>query len=348
MKHLYRAIASGIACLSLIAIFIWSCLEYGQFDHSGPERCRGRKSFPENDPRKPADPEHGFYGDKDLYGMGTRVGIYSQWLASLIATTFLDFEQTRLTAAFIGFEIATLAAFFFLIFNHDCVFTMECLVILYFLFGGIAAVLGPDLVAGLIGRRIAKKLGVQDFIVILLVCIVSAVALWFWIRFASVGDDVDFAQTPGGTSLFIFIHARHTQITGAGIFLACFCILLVIWTFEKAVGLAITKMLELRVEPPSLWIAFCCIVVAAVLRRLGLPAQSPFWPKRVVDWAILCLPWKDSWSQSAWRKCLQDKAEDLCPEWKTGPNRLCEMGTPKSIEDKMLNDQVGYGIAVKL
>lgn len=222
MKQMWRFVACGLACVPILALLVWLCFEYGQFDHSKPADCKQRKRMPQGGSSINRDPDHGFYGDKDIYGMGTRAGIYSQWLASWIATIFLDLEHTRLTAAFMCFEIATLAAFFILVFNHGCVFTVECLIILYFLFGGIAAVLGPDLVAGVAGRRITTRLATQDFIVMLLVCVVSTVASWFWIRFARVGDNVDFAATPGGTSLFIIAHVRNEHMQTASIAMAVF------------------------------------------------------------------------------------------------------------------------------
>jgi hypothetical protein len=351
MKHLYRAVTSGIICLTLIAIFIWSCLEYGQFDHSMPERCRSRKSIPEDDPRRPADPEHGFYGDKDLYGMGTRLGIYAQWAASLIATMFLDFEQTRLAAAFICFEAATLVSFFFIIFNHACVFSVECLVVVYFLLGGIAAVLGPDLVAGLLGRRHAKKLAAQDFITMLLICAISAVTAWFWIRLALVGNGADFAATPGGTSLFIMAHARDDQIRQASIYMAIVCTGLAVWTFEKTFGLTLVKILELPREPPALLPASFVILIAAFMRWLGISDASPIWPKVVVDWACECLPWRKSWSRPSWLQQLREGIEGLCPKWKDGPNR-CDVSTRENrTVEEMKEEQKNYheyGVRVKV
>ena len=70
-----------------------------------------------------------------MYGFGIRLGIYLQWLSSLIATTFSEHQRTRLTAAYISFQIAMLEAFLAVMIGDTCVFTVEAIIVVYFLLG---------------------------------------------------------------------------------------------------------------------------------------------------------------------------------------------------------------------
>lgn len=321
MKHLWRISAYVVVGATSLILLVWACFEYGQFNHLNGNICDERKTYPDEERLPNIDPDRGFDGDKDIYGKGTRIGIYAQWSASLIATIFLDFEQKGLKSAFICFEVATLAAFFFLLFNHGCVFTAECLVLAYFLLGGIAAVLGPDIVAGIMGGRIANRLGAQDFIVMLLVCLVSTINAWFWLRVALVGEDVDFAATPGGTSLFILAHARDEHIRQASYYMGIICIVVAVFTLDKIVGLTITKMRRLPEELPSMLVAFTIIFFAAAFLKMGIVPESHPWTKSIVDRACVCLPWEESWADVRCLGRLRALVEDLCSAWKDAANR---------------------------
>lgn len=126
-----------------------------------------------------------------------------------------------------------------------------------------------------------------------------------------------------------------------------------LYTSDKVVGLAITKTLELPEELPSLVLACTVIATALIFRRLGLSGTSPLWPKLVVDWACLRLPWEESWS-GQWSK-PRELIEDLCPEWKelrTAPNRRFAQKAARINAAKLTNQRKeeyhAYGVIVKV
>jgi hypothetical protein len=237
----------------------------------------------------------GFDGDEDFYGLGIRLGVYLQWSASLIATALqgLERERRRLTGAYLGAQIAMLAAFLALMFRNSCVFTAEAIVILYFLLGGIASVLGPDLMAALLGGRDPELLRLSDFAGLLLISLVATISSWFWIRLAAVGDGTDFMPTPGGTIVFLFDDVHSTGLKVASAYMAIICLYLALGTLEKAFILIYTRLFltSLDWEPPSLLIFGSLIVVDEIMRRLGLLIPDCLVPRFLVKWARPLFCW---------------------------------------------------------
>lgn len=62
---------------SPVIVVTWAIIEYGVRRHSSPEQCSDRYT------------DRGFVGNPDFYGLGIRIGIYLQWLGSLMANAFL-------------------------------------------------------------------------------------------------------------------------------------------------------------------------------------------------------------------------------------------------------------------
>lgn len=349
-KELFKISAVCCGWLIVLALFIWSCVEYGQFSHSKQDHCTKRTQGYTT----------GFDGDEDFYGFGIRLGIYLQWLASLIATGLLGFERRTLTTAYLGAQIAMLAAFLALMFRNACVFTAEAIVILYFLLGGISSVLGPDLVAGLIGGRDTRLLRRLDFAIVFLVSLIATIASWFWIRLAIVGDGFDFMSTPGGTSIFLIDQVHVDELKVASAIMAIICLYLAVCTFEKAVWLVVTRMKffpkDLIWEPPSLIIASSVLtldmlagfLVPNFLRDILVPNFSR-------DWAHSFFKW------NGFKQFQQDVEDMLKDENTSGNNQEVETPPaptsatePRSLLDalrdrKILqNNRYIYGFVVKM
>jgi hypothetical protein len=348
--HHRRLYFITICCLwaTLLALVLWSCVRYGQFSHS-KDQCQERTT------------SIGFDGDEDFYGLGIRLGVYLQWSASLIATALqgLEHERRRLTGAYIGAQIAMLAAFLALMFRDSCVFTAEAIVILYFLLGGIASVLGPDLMAALLGGRDPELLRLSDFAGLLLISLVATISSWFWIRLAAVGDGADFMSTPGGTIIFLFDDVHNTGLKVASAYMAIICLYLALGTLEKAFVLIYTRLFltSLDWEPPSLLIFGSLIVVDEILRRLG---------SLVPDCLVPTFLLKDNHPFFCWYRQGMDRVrediENMFKHGKTlrhGPNRTSSKvkdveSCPQSLRDALeaptsvSSRRYIYGFVVKM
>jgi hypothetical protein len=144
----------------------------------------------------------GFSGNSDLYGLGIRVGVYLQWLASQIAVYFHLEGSNDLSDAYFIFSIAIMIALFVLTFQ-DAAYTLEIVIMAYMFFGGLFCVQGyrkrreqaaPTVWRMLLGNAII--FGISIF------------SSWFW----TTGRSSDrFIGTPCGTTVFLFarIPARH-------------------------------------------------------------------------------------------------------------------------------------------
>ena len=200
----------GLA-LGPIILLSWATVAYGEGKHSAPEQCRERST---------AD---GFKGNPDFYGLGIRLGIYLQWLASLLANAFLPSESRAMAGAYAGFAVALLVAVLLLIFQDGCAYTAEMIILLNILWGGTYLVLMPFLA----GERASKKTSdslrqrTKGLLVVAFPLTMSLIPLtaWFWTRLATVGEG-DFAQTPGGTSFLLFFRIHSHHIRRASMFMA--------------------------------------------------------------------------------------------------------------------------------
>ncbi|KAJ3578425.1 hypothetical protein NPX13_g2136 [Xylaria arbuscula] len=77
----------------------------------------------------------GFEGNSDLYGLGVRVGIYVQWIASFLANNLLPNSKGKLQGAWLLFALALCITTYVSSFRGACVFSIE-IEILYWLFWG--------------------------------------------------------------------------------------------------------------------------------------------------------------------------------------------------------------------
>lgn len=124
----------------------------------------------------------GFVGNSDIYGLGIRLGIYLQWLTSLIANhhshedirSNLDTNVLFLLAIFIATVVATLG---------ESLQSAEVVILLHLCFGSVFSVLS------IWGRRarstaqgIVRFPALGSAFRLLLTTGVSGYAIWFWFR----------------------------------------------------------------------------------------------------------------------------------------------------------------------
>ncbi|KAI2615695.1 hypothetical protein GGR54DRAFT_265220 [Hypoxylon sp. NC1633] len=159
----------------------------------------------------------GFEGNPDLYGLGIRLGIYLQWIATFIANMFPQVQKE------IGGLVDTNTIFLLAIFIATVVIssepiddgphTVEILVLLYIFFGTVYSVL-------LFSSVRASRFGHYQYSVLglcfrlTLVAAMSAYSVWYWFRGVEL-----FSRTDCGTYAFLF--AQGSQDTASTVFLYC-------------------------------------------------------------------------------------------------------------------------------
>ncbi|KAI1614504.1 hypothetical protein EDD36DRAFT_464339 [Exophiala viscosa] len=164
----------------------------------------------------------------DFYGLGVRLGLYLQWLSSLIANPFLHGERRSMAGAYLASSLALTIALFILVLRPECVFTAEIMVMLNIIWGGTYQVMSP-FIAEFTHRKDFVMDGIQVALMLVNGSVISLSA-WFWVRMASVGE-TDFVATPGGTSYFLFSHVKGGDLGTASRFMA----FLSIWSFSTPV-----------------------------------------------------------------------------------------------------------------
>jgi hypothetical protein len=267
-KVLAHGSVGGLVALCIVPfIFLpWASVTYGQNRHSADE-CSSRETE-----------GGGFEGSPDFYGLGIRIGVYLQWMSSLIANSWLPEDNLSMAEGYAGFSIAFFIAVLLLIFQDGCAYTVEMIILLNFLWGGTLLIFLPIISPGNINNRgpvpttpeeeelAKKKQRKEDFnvwrglklaIYPLMTCL-TPITTWFWIRLAAVGE-VDFAATPGGTEFLLVTRIRLQDTPAAVNFLAFVC------TWLICSPVIIIGFGVLLFVPGYEWVA----IVAALLTPIG-------------------------------------------------------------------------------
>ena len=171
----------------------------------------------------------GFHGNPDFYGLGIRLGVYLQWISSLIASATLPRKERSMAGAYVSFITALYVALLLLVFQGDCAFTAEVIVVLYFAWGGVYVVLEPFHCTAF--RPLRHGSHVEGYLEMMLfrhmafvmMTLLLPTTAWFWIRLATVGE-VDFLPTPKGTVFFLFtsVHSAHFKLGSKFMLFLCF------------------------------------------------------------------------------------------------------------------------------
>jgi hypothetical protein len=209
----HKATATVVAIILTfgpIALLTWALIAHAQGSPGHIKACDAR-NLPEGAAR-------GFTGNSDFYGLGIRLGIYFQWLASLIANPLLRSERVSMAGSYITFSLALAVAVLLLAFQHDCTFTAEIIIVLNIFWGGILLVMVPFV--QLLADIQTTGLGL---VLIPLILSMLPVSAWFWLRLALNGE-VDFAPTKGGTSFFLLVRVTHSHIQAVSCFMGALCL----------------------------------------------------------------------------------------------------------------------------
>jgi hypothetical protein len=216
--------------------------------------------------------DRGFVGNPEFYGLGIRLGIYFQWVGSLLANAFLPSERRAMGGAYAAFTAALLIATLVLVFQHACAFSVEIIILLTILWGGSFLVLVP-----LYTDPSQRKIRGLDLIFSRIVFLLVPVTAWFWWRMALMGQ-VDFTPTPGGTTFFLLAKVHENGLKAA----SCFMAFVVIWIVcSPILDLLPELMLKVRIRwvrsavpyvaylPPSRFISTLFNDIFGVMLFLG-------------------------------------------------------------------------------
>jgi hypothetical protein len=159
----------------------------------------------------------GFLGNSDVYGLGVRLGVYLQWIASLIANAYLPMERRGLVAATVAYSIAMFIALLVLVFQGGDLYLVEVIVLLYLLIGGTTSVVGTFL-DFTDEDAISLKTGI-DIANYILSPSLMFLSHWFWVNMAK-GKLDSFCTSPCGTSLFLMTRVSEHHLRRVGQFYA--------------------------------------------------------------------------------------------------------------------------------
>lgn len=240
----HQATAASVATIltfTPVALLIWALVTYAQENAKDQTACK--------DPLTGRDRrlDQGFVGNSDFYGLGIRLGIYLQWLASLIANSLLKSERATMAGAYLTFSLALAVAVLLLAFQHDCAFTAEIIIILNIFWGGTVLVMVPFV--RLLADIRTTGLGLALIPLILSMLPVSA---WFWLRLATHGE-VDFVKTNGGTSFFLLARVTSRHLQGVSWFMAALCLVLCLVPVFSSVCLCLVLFLGWVGRRPPEW-----------------------------------------------------------------------------------------------
>lgn len=235
----------------------------------------------------------GFEGNEDAYGLGIRLGVYLQWLATFLVSTVLHEEERPLMATSSVFSGALMVALLVLTFADGCTYAVEAIIMFSIILTTIALVMLTKTARGmydLVEKHmtstrshspspmspadrnnsflISHSKGVRGWVsgTGTLELLITAYGCWFWVRMA-VGTDTTFAQTPCGTSFFLLARVRSSGIPISSGFLAAFCFYLLIETF---LGWVLRRIFsERHAEKIEQWMAMVILFPLTVLALIG-------------------------------------------------------------------------------
>lgn len=259
--ELHWALPSLVSCAIFIPVLVLVPITQNECTSRQPQEC-------------------GFEGNSDFYGLGIRIGVYLQWLASLVSFVWVPSQTGPIGAANMAFLLAIFIAMFMATYHSACTFGAEIIIVLYILWGGSMATLTP-LTAALNEKNESAQRGLMVMWSIWGTPTIVYTG-WFWINMAS-GSKHLFADTPCGTSFFLLNHVTSKHIQS-------WSYVVVLISVSVAVGFLATPVLDTTYRKDRsfqtarkclFWVIFLpvlvigCILysIAAIgVRALGLQA----------------------------------------------------------------------------
>lgn len=164
---------------------------YPAFDLSFAQRLRGNDTLC----------NQGFIGNSDLYGCGIRIGIYLQWISSILANHLFSNNRQDIQKLYLIFSLAICVATLIATFVKACVFSVEIIILYWMYWGGYICVFGsaPCLIK-LGNARSWMKVDWTTVIFFITHWIMAYHGVWFMIY----AYDQHFPRMPCGTWHFFF------------------------------------------------------------------------------------------------------------------------------------------------
>jgi hypothetical protein len=242
----------------------------------------------------------GFEGNPDIYGLGIRLGIYLQWIASCLSFhgRFNKRWPTGLVDVATVFEIAIFIATIVLVADpHATVYSVEIMLLILIFFGDFYFV---QVGAVLSYRNFTGMFSLAGLFLRLLLCLAMlSLSVWFWFP----GFD-RFQQTPCGSYAFIFAKAPLSVGPVRKLIQALTCLHLLLWALPLSVP--IVPLIGVVV------MAFMILMIEAMLTdRNGKDGRLGFFASVASFWQM---PLEDLAGDS------RDKDEEV-PSWDTDKGR---------------------------
>ncbi|KAB5581209.1 hypothetical protein GE09DRAFT_465352 [Coniochaeta sp. 2T2.1] len=171
-------------------------------------------------------------GNRDLYGLGIRLGFYAQWIATLLVTLFRQEEESLQRAVNLIFQLAVFSSLVLLTANgtvHSC----EVMIAFWLLFGPLSSLTGDGI----------NPLGtLSGFARILVYAALSGYGIWFWL----LGGVDSLPATPCEPVVFIGGVSPHGGFRTFGNFISVLgmvvCASLILWAAVPAAKRAVCSL----------------------------------------------------------------------------------------------------------
>jgi hypothetical protein len=142
----------------------------------------------------------GFDGNSDAYGLGLRIGLYLQWLSSLLANQISANTRSSLSQAYLFFSLAIFVTIMVMTANSDCNFAIELVILYIMYFGGYFCVYHQPNLTSKDDPLEWQGLTWSKAVTHILYSAMAGHAAWFW----PVGYTRHFIKMPCGTTNFFF------------------------------------------------------------------------------------------------------------------------------------------------
>lgn len=144
----------------------------------------------------------GFQANTDLYGLGLRFGVYTQWISSILSNNFMPADMAVLQKVYLVFCLAVCVTTVVLSIVHACIFSVEIELLYWLYWGGFVCVFASSPNSIRLGQ-IPKWIGIDWMMVVLFAMHTVMIyhAMWFlWYAY-----DMVFSRMPCGTFHFFLI-----------------------------------------------------------------------------------------------------------------------------------------------
>jgi hypothetical protein len=171
----------------------------------------------------------GFVGNPDLYGIGIRVGVYTQWLSALLSNHLLSKSREDVHSAYLLFSFALAIATVVITARSRtyCVFFAEVFVLVSLFFGGYFSVHLSPLRQPTCGQNTYPNPWRRGRLITLAFIYGAMISYncWFWFK----GRVADFYPTPCGSAIFLFKKFSGDSLHQAESFYAVFSIIMAVY-----------------------------------------------------------------------------------------------------------------------